>query len=51
VEDERTWELLNAIGCDVVQGFILSRPVPAIDLERHLEAIRQLDAPGSPTAL
>jgi diguanylate cyclase (GGDEF)-like protein len=29
VETERQWELLARVGCDVVQGFLISRPVPA----------------------
>jgi predicted signal transduction protein with EAL and GGDEF domain len=29
VEDEATLERLRALGCDMVQGFFLSRPVPA----------------------
>jgi diguanylate cyclase (GGDEF)-like protein len=29
VEDETTWDLLAALGCDAAQGYYLSRPVPA----------------------
>ena len=29
VEDEETWQLLAAAGCHVVQGYALSRPLPA----------------------
>ena len=36
VEDEATWDLLAALKCDVAQGYYLSRPVPAEDLERWL---------------
>jgi len=28
VEDAETWRLLRALGCDVVQGYHLSRPLP-----------------------
>jgi EAL domain-containing protein (putative c-di-GMP-specific phosphodiesterase class I) len=28
VEDAKTWRLLRALGCDVVQGYHLSRPLP-----------------------
>jgi EAL domain-containing protein (putative c-di-GMP-specific phosphodiesterase class I) len=28
VEDAQTWRLLRALGCDVVQGYHLSRPLP-----------------------
>lgn len=31
VEDERTCERLGALGCDEVQGYYLSRPMPASD--------------------
>jgi diguanylate cyclase (GGDEF)-like protein len=37
VEDEATLEQLRAMGCDLAQGFHISRPVPARDLERWLE--------------
>ena len=29
VEDAKTWQLLRALGCDVIQGYHLSRPLPA----------------------
>jgi diguanylate cyclase len=32
-EDRATWERLDALGCDLIQGFVLSRPVPAAELE------------------
>jgi diguanylate cyclase (GGDEF)-like protein len=32
VEDEETWTALTQLGCDVVQGFLLSRPVPPEEL-------------------
>jgi diguanylate cyclase (GGDEF)-like protein len=38
VEDQETLELLAALGCDLVQGYHLARPMPADDLanlERH----------------
>jgi len=34
VEDAQTWELLKRMGCDVAQGYYLSRPLPADELER-----------------
>src|SRR5260370_41622489 len=37
VEDHATWDLLATLGCDIVQGYYLSRPVPAQDLERWLD--------------
>ena len=38
VEDERTWEALNTLGCDLIQGYVLSRSVPASELEQSLNA-------------
>jgi diguanylate cyclase (GGDEF)-like protein/PAS domain S-box-containing protein len=32
VEDEETWRMLNEMGCDLAQGFWISRPVPATKL-------------------
>jgi EAL domain-containing protein (putative c-di-GMP-specific phosphodiesterase class I) len=29
VEDERSWRLLEELGCDLVQGYFLARPMPA----------------------
>jgi predicted signal transduction protein with EAL and GGDEF domain len=36
VEDEPTWHSLNQLGCQLVQGYALSRPVPAAALEQHM---------------
>ena len=36
VEDIETWERLAAIGCDVIQGYVLSKPLSALDLDRWL---------------
>ncbi|MBI4492864.1 MAG: EAL domain-containing protein [Chloroflexi bacterium] len=33
VEDRSTWDLLIALGCDLAQGYYLSRPLPAAELE------------------
>ncbi|HCF99122.1 MAG TPA: hypothetical protein DEV93_01095 [Chloroflexi bacterium] len=32
VEDDETWNMLEAMGCDVVQGFFVSRPLNLSDL-------------------
>ena len=37
VEDRGTWQELDALGCDAIQGFYVSRPVPADDLLSWLE--------------
>jgi diguanylate cyclase (GGDEF)-like protein/PAS domain S-box-containing protein len=36
IEDRATWDLLVAQGCDVAQGYYLSRPLPAEALARWL---------------
>ncbi len=37
VEDDSTLELLTALGCDRLQGFVISRPLPAHELDRSLQ--------------
>jgi diguanylate cyclase len=37
VEDRRTWQALQALGCDAIQGYYVSRPVPSNELIRWLE--------------
>ncbi len=32
VEDHETWTALDAMGCDIVQGYCLSKPLPAAEL-------------------
>jgi diguanylate cyclase (GGDEF)-like protein len=46
VEDERSWQLLRAMGCDVAQGFLLSPPVSAGELTRWLEHRSGAPAPA-----
>ncbi len=36
VEDQRTWDVLTMLGCGLVQGYALSRPVPAEALSAWL---------------
>lgn len=31
VEDEATWEYVAALGCDVVQGYWVSKPMPVAE--------------------
>ena len=45
VEDERTWRLLHAAGCDVAQGWFYARPMPAEELVAWLARYRPL-VPG-----
>ncbi|MFG1952969.1 EAL domain-containing protein [Micromonospora sp. NPDC048830] len=40
VEDERTWRLLHAAGCDLAQGWFYARPMPAAELETWLSRYR-----------
>ena len=32
VEDDESWARLAALGCELVQGYVLSRPVPAAEV-------------------
>jgi diguanylate cyclase (GGDEF)-like protein len=36
VEDEDTWAALGKLGCELVQGYVLSPPIPADELEQLL---------------
>jgi len=36
IENEGTWDMLAGMGCDVAQGYYLSRPLPAAALARWL---------------
>jgi diguanylate cyclase len=38
VEDQAAWDLLGRFGCDLVQGYFVSRPLPAAELVHWLEA-------------
>jgi EAL domain-containing protein (putative c-di-GMP-specific phosphodiesterase class I) len=44
VEDAATWDLLAEHGCDTVQGYFLSKPLPADDLAAWLSAVPTEDA-------
>jgi diguanylate cyclase (GGDEF)-like protein len=41
IEDEATWSRLRAVGCDAAQGYYLSRPLPAGELEAGAAAIAE----------
>jgi diguanylate cyclase (GGDEF)-like protein len=41
VEDEQTWSLRADLGCDAIQGFVLSRPLPAAQLATWLATRRE----------
>jgi diguanylate cyclase len=48
-EDEAALEQLNAVNCDVVQGYVMSRPLPADQFAAWLEA-RASTPPALPAA-
>jgi diguanylate cyclase (GGDEF)-like protein len=51
VEDRWTWDALRELDCDLIQGFLLSRPVAGDKLRSQLDAqarARQNDAGGGP---
>ncbi|MDQ3777517.1 MAG: EAL domain-containing protein, partial [Actinomycetota bacterium] len=48
VENEAIWRDLATLGCDVAQGYYLSRPVPAGDLTTWLDAVRSPNAAALP---
>ncbi|WP_157517522.1 EAL domain-containing protein, partial [Micromonospora rifamycinica] len=50
VEDERTWRLLHAAGCDAAQGWFYARPMPAEELAAWLARYRPLSPVPSPDA-
>ena len=54
VESHQAWTRLCELGCDLAQGFYVSRPLPAGDLSRLLEerrAATATDLPQLPPAL
>jgi diguanylate cyclase (GGDEF)-like protein len=38
VEDQQTWDLLAEVGCDVAQGYFISRPLPPLVLGEWLDS-------------
>jgi PAS domain S-box-containing protein len=41
VEDRSTWDVLAGLGCDIAQGYFLSRPIAAPELEAWAADARQ----------
>jgi len=51
VETAAAWERLVAAGCDLAQGYYVSRPMPAADLEAWLDALpHEQDVPREDVA-
>jgi diguanylate cyclase (GGDEF)-like protein/PAS domain S-box-containing protein len=50
VETEATWDKLRELGCNVAQGYFLSRPVPAEKLRAWLEERRGGESAGEAAA-
>ncbi|WP_410813152.1 putative bifunctional diguanylate cyclase/phosphodiesterase [Micromonospora sp. 067-2] len=48
VEDERTWRMLHAAGCDAAQGWFYARPMPAEELVTWLARYRPVRPTGGP---
>ena len=44
VEDQATWDLLKTLRRDIAQGYYLSRPIPAQDLEHWLDERKEAAA-------
>ncbi len=40
VETMSTWEALRDMGCDIAQGYVISRPLPADQLGAWLETVK-----------
>jgi diguanylate cyclase (GGDEF)-like protein len=47
VEDQETWDVLSDIGCDIAQGYLLGRAMPATDATQWMEARPPLAATPS----
>ncbi|MGK5674735.1 EAL domain-containing protein [Micromonospora sp. URMC 106] len=50
VEDERTWRMLYAAGCDAAQGWFYARPMPAEELVAWLARYRPVRPTPTPDA-
>jgi diguanylate cyclase (GGDEF)-like protein len=48
VEDAETWQALTELQCELIQGYALSRPVPAVELESQLQRVTNSHPSGRP---
>ena len=48
VEAAEVWERLVRLGCDVAQGYFISRPLPADELEVWLAGVERHAAMSDP---
>jgi diguanylate cyclase (GGDEF)-like protein len=39
IETDEQWETVRALGCDVAQGYLIGRPMPAEDVARALDGV------------
>ncbi|UJF34137.1 putative bifunctional diguanylate cyclase/phosphodiesterase [Paenibacillus hexagrammi] len=44
VEEQEQWEMLQGLGCDEIQGYYISRPLPAKDLIHFLSGSKRMGA-------
>lgn len=52
VENQEDWDLLHTLGCDLVQGYMIAEPMPAVDLPQWIKTNRQrLKALSAPAEL
>jgi diguanylate cyclase len=51
VEGREAWDLLSTLGCDLAQGYYLSRPMPAFKLTRWLKGRIKSRTVGMPSRL
>jgi EAL domain-containing protein (putative c-di-GMP-specific phosphodiesterase class I) len=49
VETQEAWNLLRRLGCDLVQGYLVSRPLSPADLVIFLKQPRNVPAAAEPT--
>jgi diguanylate cyclase (GGDEF)-like protein/PAS domain S-box-containing protein len=43
VETRRTWDTLSGLGCDTIQGYYISKPLPAAGLDQWLQDGRRYE--------